>query len=121
MLQHMIKAQILNRVITSMNMLIRITKRTLNHECRRIASLRSRSVIRAGISTFRLNIWDVAILFSCTSVRIIIGKWSSQTYLSDNFFDESGEGGVDKVGDDSHALRLPGIQSPLHISSHILL
>lgn len=62
MLQHMIKAQILDRVITGMDMLIRVRKRRLNHKGGRVASLRCRSMVGAGVAAFGLDVRDIAVL-----------------------------------------------------------
>lgn len=56
MLEHVIKRKVLDRVVRVMDMLVRVLKGTLNHKCRRVSSLRCRSVVTTGVAALRLNI-----------------------------------------------------------------
>lgn len=43
------------------------------------------------------------------------------TYLDDDLLDEAGQAGINKVGNDTDALRLSSVKRSLHKSSHVLL
>ena len=62
MLQHMIEAQILDLVLRSMDLLVRVLEVRLNDESRWIASLRSTSMIGACIAAPGKDVRDIAVL-----------------------------------------------------------
>jgi hypothetical protein len=62
MLKHVIKAQILDRIVRSVNMLIRVRKIRFNNKSRGVASFGGRGVIRAGVAALCLNVWNITVL-----------------------------------------------------------
>lgn len=62
MLQHVVKVQKLNLVFSSVNLLIAVLEVALDNESRRVSSLGSRCMIRAGVSTLCLDVWNLRIV-----------------------------------------------------------
>lgn len=61
MLEHMIEAQVLDLVLSGVNLVVRILKVRFDDEGRRVASFGCAGVIRACVAAFGQNIWDSAI------------------------------------------------------------
>jgi hypothetical protein len=62
MLKHMIKAQILNQITRSVNLLVRIRKIRLDNKSRGVSSLGGGCMIRASIAALRFCVWNVGVL-----------------------------------------------------------
>lgn len=102
MLQHMIKAQVLQLVLCRVNLLVRIFEVTLNDKGTRISSFTGTGVIGAGVTALGQDVGDIAI-------------------SSDDFLNEFGEARVDEISNDADALGFAGVEGVLHITSHVLL
>ena len=102
MLQHMLKAQVLQLVLSSVNLLVTVLKAALDDECTRVPSLACTGVIGASITTLGLDIWNIAV-------------------SGDDLLDERGKTNVDKIGDDADGFGLSRIESLLDVSGHVLL
>ena len=70
MLQHVVKAQVLDHVVFSVDELVGERELSLNHERGRIAVPAGRRVIGACIAAFGLDIWDVTILDTHPSAKV---------------------------------------------------
>lgn len=62
MLEHVIKAQEFDLVLSSMNVVIRIREGTLNDEGAGVSSLACRCVIRASVPAFCQDVGDITVL-----------------------------------------------------------
>ena len=62
MLQHVVEIQILELVFGRMDLLVAVFERGFDDKCGRVPSLRRGRVVGAGVSTFRKNIWNLAVL-----------------------------------------------------------
>lgn len=62
MLKHVVERQILNLILSRVNVGVRVLKLRLDHKCGRIAGLGRRGVVRAGVAALGLDVGDVAIL-----------------------------------------------------------
>lgn len=71
MLEHVVEAQILNLVLGSVDMVIRIGKRTLDDESTRVSSLARGRMIGAGISALSEDVWDITVL---ESSRLVLDR-----------------------------------------------
>lgn len=61
-LQHMIERQILNKILSSVNLLVAVFEGRLNDERGGVASFGSGGMVRAGIAALGLDPRDVAVL-----------------------------------------------------------
>lgn len=64
MLQHVVKTEVLDEILSGVDLLIRIVEIGFDHKSRRISVPASRSVVGASVAALSLNIRDVAILSS---------------------------------------------------------
>lgn len=62
MLEHVVKRQVLDQIFRAVDLLVRISKFGLNHKGRRVSGFGCRGVVGAGVSTLRLDVWNVAVL-----------------------------------------------------------
>lgn len=118
MLKHVIKAQVFDRVVRSVDMLVRIGEIGLDHKGRWIASLGGGRMVAAGVAALGLDKWDFAILQLLVTRRAHRGLFA---YFSNYFFDVAGQIRVDEIGNNTNRFTLSCIKSSLNISSHILL
>ena len=102
MLQHVVEVKVLDLVLGRVDLGVAVFEIRLDHECGWIAILAGRRMVRASITTLRLDERDVAV-------------------VSHDFFDESRQFLIHKVNDDAHAFGLTGVQSLLGIAGHVLL
>ena len=65
MLEHVVKAEILNLVLCGVDTLVRELEGGFNDKGRGVAVAAGRGMIRAGIATLGQNIGDVAVLSNC--------------------------------------------------------
>ena len=77
MLKHVVKAQILNLVLSGMDLVVGVLEVRLNHKSRRIAGLAGAGVIRAGVAALGLNPGDLAVLDGVAGQ----GQWMSHRHL----------------------------------------
>ena len=68
MLKHMIKIDFVNSILSGVYSLKGIRKSRFDNKGARIASFGGRGMVGACVATFRLNVWDVAVLFSLVSL-----------------------------------------------------
>lgn len=68
MLNHMIKAQILDQIIRGMNVLVAVLELGLDDKRRRITIAAGRCVIGAGVATLGFDKWDITVLNHQSSV-----------------------------------------------------
>lgn len=73
MLQHVRKADRADGILGSVNELAAVRECRLNHESRRVASLRCRSVIGASVTTLCLHVRDGAVLVAKVRGVLITG------------------------------------------------
>lgn len=62
MLQHVIEAQVFDQILRGVNLLVAELELGFNHERRGITVAAGGGVVRAGITTLRLHVWNIAIL-----------------------------------------------------------
>jgi len=62
MLKHVREANSADSILGGMNVPTGVLERTLDDKGRRITSFRCTSVVRAGVATLGLNVWDGAVL-----------------------------------------------------------
>ena len=72
MLQHVIKAQILNLILRRMDLLIRVLEIRLDDESRWVSSLRCASVIRARIAALGEDVGDITVLLFISSAPTFV-------------------------------------------------
>ena len=99
MLDHMIKVEILELVLSRVDLLVRVLEVALNHESGGIPDLGSGSVVRACVATLGLDVWDSAVFV-------------------DDLFDEGRKGWVNEVGNHSDGFGLAGLDCAVSISGH---
>lgn len=117
-LKHVVKAQVLDRVVRSVNILVRISEIGLDYERRWISSLGGGCVVAACVAALGFDKWDLAILrLSVTNPA----KQRAIAYFGHYFFDVAGQIRVDEIGDNTNRFLLSCVKSSLNISSHILL
>ena len=102
MLQHVIEAQVLNLILGSMNLLIRVRKLALDDKRRGVSGSTGTSMITTRITTFRFDVGYVAV-------------------LRDDRLDEFRETRVDEVGDDADGLGFPRGEGAGDVAGHVLL
>lgn len=72
MLQHVIKAEVLDLIFGAMNLLVRVLKFRFNDEGGRIAVPAGRCMVGAGIPALGLNVGNVAILMSKSAATLYL-------------------------------------------------
>jgi hypothetical protein len=102
MLQHVVKAEVVNRVFCSVDLVVAVLEVRLNDESRRVSSLRCTRVVGASIAALGQDVWDVAV-------------------FCDDFLDELGKAWVDVVRDDADRFWLASIDRLLNVAGHVLL
>lgn len=70
MLKHVVKRQVLDGVISGVDVRVRVGELGLDDKGRWVASLGGRGVIRASIATLGLDPRDVAVLFKGLELRL---------------------------------------------------
>ena len=68
-LQHVIEAEVLDQIVRTMDLLVRVLELRLDDECRWVAEAAGRSVVRAGVATLGLDVGNVAVLGRWVSIR----------------------------------------------------
>ena len=101
-LEHVVEREILDKIIGSVDVVVRILESRLDDEGGRVASLGGRGVIRAGISALCLDVGDVAVLLN-------------------DLLDKISKVGVDKINDNTDTLDLAGLEGAGYVASHVLL
>lgn len=62
MLEHVVEREVLNQVVSAVNVVVAVFERRLYNEGRWIARLGSRRMIRARVAALGLNVWNIAVL-----------------------------------------------------------
>lgn len=75
-LQHVVKGQVLNQVLGSVDLLVAVLKGRFDDESRRIASLGSRGVVGAGVAALGLDPRNVTVLFWSADIHFHHIKFS---------------------------------------------
>lgn len=68
MLQHMVKAEILDLVVRRVDLLIRVLELRLDDEGGWVAEAAGRGVVGAGVAAFCFDVGDVAVLCSLVCI-----------------------------------------------------
>lgn len=98
MLEHVVKAKVLDLVLSRVDLVVRVLEVALDNKRRGVACLAGACMIRTCISALSQHIRDVAI-------------------LGDDFYYEVGQAFVDIISDDSNGLRLAIVQGLLDVAS----
>lgn len=62
MLEHVIEREVLNQIVSAVNMVVTVLESRLDDEGRWIARLGSRRMVRARVAALGLNVWNIAVL-----------------------------------------------------------
>ena len=78
-LEHVVKGKILDQILGAVDVVVGVLERGLDYECRWVASLGGRGVVRAGVAALGLDEGDIAVLEPVRSCfRVVAPKPKSR-------------------------------------------